>query len=465
MLDIIKKIIHLPELRKRLLWTLFLLAICRVGTFIPLPGINTANIHNQYNTGNDTGALGFLTGAVDLFSGGGLKNGAIFALGVMPYISASIIFQLLGAFLPSIKAVLKEGESGQRKINQWTRYTTLLLCIIQGLILARTWVTGAGIAQLYDPTQMSEPMFMTVAVLCITAGTMFLTWIGDQIDEFGIGNGASLIITIGIISRLPAAIASVAEHFSPAIDNSDPSAIGLDRVLFLMILFFLMCFAVVVVEKAERRIPIQTPKRVGMFFRDQQHIPLKLNATGVMAIIFAQALLSLPMFAAALPNNFLQHLFSFLMPNSAGFAYYMTYTLLIFFFSFFYQMIQFDPNEQAENLKQQGVYIPGIRPGAETADYLRKVINRLTFAGSGFISIIALLPHIMPQVLGIEYNVSSFFGGTTLLIAIGVSLDMVMRIDSYLVHQRLQGFMGRGGRIKQAPGAGGQVSGAPAGAN
>lgn len=446
MVELIKKILYLPELRKRILWTLFILAVCRVGTYIPIPGINTAQI-GIHESG---GALGFLVGAIDLFSGGGYGNGAIFALGVMPYISASIIFQLLGAFLPQLKAVMKEGESGMRKISQWTRYTTVVLCIIQSMILAQTWTTGDGTPMLWDTTQFTSRFtFMLIACLCVTAGTMFLVWLGDQIDEFGIGNGASLIITIGIISRVPQAIAAVAEHFSPAIDNSDPSAVGLDRVLFLLILFFLMVFAVVLVEKAERRIPIQTPKRVGMFFRDQQHIPLKLNATGVMAIIFAQALLSLPLFAAALPSDFLRHLFSFLSPQNGGFVYYMTYTALIFFFSFFYQMIQFDPNEQAENLKQQGVYIPGIRPGAETADYLRKVIHRLTFAGSAFISVVALLPHIIPQVMGISTTAASFFGGTTLLIAIGVSLDLVKRIDSYLIHKRLEGFMQGGGRIKQ----------------
>ena len=450
MVELVKKILALPELRKRLLWTLFLLSICRLGVFIPLPGINASNVVAHNAGGDDGGAMGFLTGAVDLFSGGGLKNGSLFALGVMPYISASIVFQLLSAFLPALKAVAKEGESGQRKIKQWTRYTTLFFCSVQSLILAQTWVVGDASTRLWDANQISNKiMFMAVAAVCITAGTMFLTWLGDQIDEFGIGNGALLIITIGIISRMPAAITSVAEHFSPAIDNSDPSAVGLDRVLLLMILFFLMVFAVVLVENSERRIPIQTPKRVGMYFKDQQYIPLKLNATGVMAIIFAQALLSLPLFAAALQNEFLHNLFSFLSPQGGGFVYYMTYSLLIFFFSYFYQMIQFDPNEQAENLKQQGVYIPGIRPGVETADYLRKVINRLTFAGSSFICIIALLPNIMTQVLGIEHNVSSFFGGTTLLIGIGVSLDMVKRIDSYLVHQRLQGFMNRGGRIKR----------------
>jgi preprotein translocase subunit SecY len=282
-------------------------------------------------------------------------------------------------------------------------------------------------------------------MIILTTGTAFLMWLGEQIDEFGLGNGMSLIIMIGIASRLPLAIEEVAKSFDPAIDSTS-SAIGPGELFILMVLFLTMVTSVVYVTEATRRIPMQTPKRTRVGFRQQHYLPLKLNASGVIAIIFAQALMMLPNFLAMIPVQWVNDTVAFIV--SGSFLYMTFYLLLIIFFSYFYTAVLFDPKEHAENFKQYGMFIPGIRPGNDTREYLEKVMTRITFAGAIFIALIAIVPQIIQHHLKVGFRVSDFFGGTGLLIIVGVALDLINRIESHLVMERYEGFLKSGGRIR-----------------
>ena len=444
MFSAFSNILKIPELRKKALWTIGLLALARIGVFIPMPGIDVSVVQAQIEQTHGT-AYGRLLGILDMFAGGGLRNASIFALGIMPYISASIIFQLLTAIVPALNKIAKEGESGRRKIIQWTRYATVLLCIIQAVIICsslqemrpggRPIVVGGG-----------GPAFLAGAAITLTAGTAFLMWLGEQIDEFGLGNGGSLIIMIGIVSRLPVAIGEIGKQFDPAIDSTSPAAIGPGQLLLLLVCFIAMVVAVIVVTQATRRIPMQTPKRTPIGFRQQHFLPLKLNASGVIAIIFAQALMVVFPVLGMLPWDTWRAFVAFFMPWA--FPYVTIYLLLIIFFSYFYTAILFDPKEHAENFKQYGMFIPGIRPGADTREYLETVLNRITLAGAVFIAIIAIVPQIIQYSLNVSYTVSDFFGGTGLLIVVGVALDVVNRIESHLLMQHYEGFLKGGGRIR-----------------
>jgi preprotein translocase subunit SecY len=436
-------IAKIPELRKKTLITLGLLVFCRVGVFIPLPGIDLDAVRARINS--TSGGFGDFLGILDMFSGGGLRNSSIFALGIMPYISASIIFQLLAAIVPALQKVAKEGESGRRKITQWTRYSTVVLCIIQAVIICTTLQNAGGAGKAM--VSHAGPMFIFNSAVILTAGTAFLMWLGEQIDEFGLGNGMSLIIQVGIVSRLPVAIKEIIRQFDPAIDATDPSKIGPSQVLTLLVLFVVMVVAVVYVTQAERRVPMQTSRRSGMGFKQQHYLPLKLNASGVIAIIFAQSLMILPTVLYAAPfGNAWKRIFSFTMP---GTFFYISFELiLILFFSYFYTAVLFDPKEHAENFKQYGMFIPGIRPGNDTRDYLESVMNRITLAGAIFIAIIAVVPQLIRFMLPVDPNVTQFFGGTGLLIVVGVALDMVQRIESHMLMERYEGFLKGGGRIK-----------------
>ncbi|HEY3319964.1 MAG TPA: preprotein translocase subunit SecY [Planctomycetota bacterium] len=437
-------IARIPELRKKTLWTLGLLVFARIGVFIPLPGINLEAVSGAISSHKGTGFGEFL-GILDMFSGGGLRKMSIFALGIMPYISASIIFQLLTAIVPALQKVAKEGESGRRKITQWTRYGATILCIIQAVIICSTLQ-----AQRFSGQPMvinSGPLFLLSSAIILTAGTLFLMWLGEQIDEFGLGNGMSLIIQIGIVSRLPVALQEIVRRFDPAIDSANPSAVGPDTIFILISLFMLMVMSVVYVTEATRRIPMQTPKRSRVGFKQQHFLPLKLNASGVIAIIFAQSLMVLPMVLAKVPlGNAWQGMAGFFVPGS--FLYMTIYLALIVFFSYFYTAVLFDPKEHAENFKQYGMFIPGIRPGNDTRDYLETVMNRITLAGAIFIAIIAVVPQVIQNALSVSYTISDFFGGTGLLIVVGVALDMVNRIESHMLMERYEGFLKGGMRIR-----------------
>ncbi len=436
-------IAKIPELRRKSLWTLGLLVFARIGVFIPLPGVNLEAVSGAIGSTRGTGFGEFL-GILDMFSGGGLRNMSIFALGIMPYISASIIFQLLTAIVPALQKVAKEGESGRRKITQWTRYAAIILCMVQAFIICSTLQN-----QKFNGQSMVEQgglMFLLSSAIVLTAGTSFLMWLGEQIDEFGLGNGISLIIQVGIVSRLPVAIQEIVNQFDPALDAADASKIGPSHLFILLSLFVLMVMAVVYVTEATRRIPMQTPKRTRVGFRQQHYLPLKLNASGVIAIIFAQSLMMLPMLLAQLPIEWWQRLVSFFVPGS--FMYMSMYLFLIVFFSYFYTAVLFDPKEHAENFKQYGMFIPGIRPGNDTRDYLETVMNRITLAGALFIAIIAVVPQLIQYAMPVSYTNSDFFGGTGLLIVVGVALDMVNRIESHMLMQNYEGFLKGGGRIK-----------------
>jgi preprotein translocase subunit SecY len=437
-------IARIPELRKKTLFTLGLLVFARLGVFVPLPGVNLDAVSGAIASHRGTGFGSFL-GILDMFSGGGLSKMSIFTLGIMPYISASIIFQLLSAIVPALQKVAKDGESGRRKITQWTRYSAIGLCMIQAFVITSSLSsqTHNGMPYMRD----SSIMGILTMSLVMTAGTAFLMWLGEQIDEFGIGNGISLIIQIGIVSRLPIAFREVAGRFDPALDSADPSRIGPDTVVILSALFLLMVMAVVFVTEATRRIPMQTPGRTKMGFKQQHYLPLKLNASGVIAIIFAQALMMMPMLAAKIPlGDTWARFMNFFAYGS--FLYLTVYLALIVFFSYFYTAVLFDPKEHAENFKQYGMFVPGIRPGNDTRDYLESVMNRITLAGAIFIALIAVVPIIIGANLPVSDDISGFFGGTGLLIVVGVALDMVNRIESHMLNERYEGFLKGGMRIR-----------------
>jgi preprotein translocase subunit SecY len=362
----------------------------------------------------------------------------------MPYISASIIFQLLSAIIPALQKVAKEGESGRRKINQWTRYSSVGLCIIQAIIICSTLKNH----KMNDKPMVvvdSEFWFLFNSTVILTARTSFLMWLGEQIDEFGLGNGMSLIIQIGIVSRLPVAIQDIARNFDPAIEAPE-GKIGPSHLLVLAALFVFMIVAVVYVTQAERRVPMQTSRRSAVGFKQQHYLPLKLNASGVIAIIFAQSLMIVPMVLSNIPIYWWKKIMQFAVMGS--FVYVSAELLLIVFFSYFYTAVLFDPKEHAENFKQYGMFIPGIRPGNDTRDYLEQVMNRITLAGAIFIALIAIVPQLIQFTLPVSPTVTQFFGGTGLLIVVGVALDMVNRIESHMLMERYEGFLKGGGRIK-----------------
>jgi len=437
-------IAKIPELRKKSLFTLGLLVFARLGVFVPLPGVNLEAVSGAISSHRGTGFGEFL-GILDMFSGGGLSKMSIFTLGIMPYISASIIFQLLTAIVPALQKVAKDGESGRRKITQWTRYSAVGLCMIQAVIIT----SSLGAQNFNGQPYLRDTGLLSIGMMALimTAGTAFLMWLGEQIDEFGLGNGISLIIQIGIVSRLPIAMQEIFSRFDPAIDSSDPSRVGPDTIFILSLLFILMVMAVVFVTEATRRIPMQTPGRTKMGFKQQHYLPLKLNASGVIAIIFAQALMMMPMLAAKLPlGDTWARFMNFF--GYGSFMYMTIYLSLIVFFSYFYTAVLFDPKEHAENFKQYGMFVPGIRPGNDTRDYLEAVMNRITLAGAIFIAVIAVVPQLIQSHLPVSDEISSFFGGTGLLIVVGVALDMVNRIESHMLMERYEGFLKGGMRIK-----------------
>ncbi|MFH1377177.1 MAG: preprotein translocase subunit SecY [Planctomycetota bacterium] len=439
----LQNISQAPDLRKKILWTLGILILVRVGVFVPIPGVNTLAIKEAIET-ISTDAMRTVAALLDMFSGGGLSNASIFALGVMPYISASIVFQILTAMVPALKRLQKEGESGRKRIAQYTRYAAVGLCLIQGLLLSNQILNMkvGDTAKTMQADWVSSPvMFRFIATIMMTSGTMLLMWMGEQIDEFGIGNGVSLIIMISIVSRLPKGFSAMAKNFEADIAASSANAIGMDTIVMLIVIFVLMTVAVVVLQQATRKIKVQTTRRSKSGFKVGSFIPLKLNAAGVMAIIFAQALMSLPQMLMMLDNFYISVILQFLMPGA--WLYETVYILLIFFFSYFYMQIIFDPVEQANNLKQQNVFIRGVRPGQETAEYLRKVIDRLTFSGAVFISVIALAPQFIQSQMSIDYSIAGMFGGTGLLIVVGVALDLVQRVENHLLSQRYDAYMSK----------------------
>jgi preprotein translocase subunit SecY len=447
----IRYILAIPELRNRLILTLVLLAVYRVGFLIPLPFVNQEALAERLARRGDSG-LASVMSMLSLFSASNIGQLTIFGLGIMPYISASIIFQLLGTVYPPLEKLQKEGEAGRKKINEWTRYATVVICFFQSYFWIAVLAGGQeGEASIILPDFDNFYMRLVCAVT-MTTGSILLMWIGEQIDEYGLGNGVSLLIMAGILARLPSALGSLV---GPAIEHgiSLGSRSGIDRMILLGVLFFGVVWWVVLITQAQRTIPVQSAKHVRgnkVYGGRTDSLPLRLNQSGVMPIIFASSLLMFPYLAfhqlASLNFKFygLETVFSKLenaFQNHGGFLYNFSYIALIFFFCYFWTAITFNPTEMASNLKDYGSFIPGYRPGDRTASYLERVMTRVTYVGAAFLSLVAVIPTVVSGLLNLDYNVSSFYGGTGLLICVSVAIDLVKKIDSYLVARQQPGLL------------------------
>jgi preprotein translocase subunit SecY len=443
-----------PELKSRILFTLGMLAVCRLMAYITIPGLNSVALANFFNQ-NSQGSGGLL-GMYNTFAGGAFEHCAIASLGIMPYISATIIIQLLTAVWPKLSKLARE-EGGRSKIIQYGRYLTLLLCIGQGWYFATSWEnpqkTFPGIQG--DLVLIQNPfLYIFEAVTIMTTGTMLLMWIGEQITERGIGNGISLIITIGIVSRLPQATVHLFKMFHPGGGvESDYHIMGTG--IMLLLLLALVIGGVIAITQAQRRIPVQYAQRaVGrkMYQGGTSFMPLKVNYAGVMPIIFASSILMFPQpLFTALANwfsktPFLHDLFIGLAVQfgSGSFLYLLIYALMILFFSYFWVATQFNEIQIADDLKKNGGYIPGVRPGQGTSDYLHKAMSRITLAGAIFLTIIATIPIILSRQMNIPGDVAQFFGGTSILIAVGVLLDTMRQMESHLMMRHYDGFLKKG---------------------
>ncbi|MEI6305382.1 MAG: preprotein translocase subunit SecY [Deltaproteobacteria bacterium] len=432
MLDAVQNIFKIPELKKRVLFSLGMLAVYRIGCHIPTPGIDRIALSHFFKQ-----AQGTLLGLFDMFSGGALERLTVFALGIMPYISSSIIFQLLTVVVPAIEKLSKEGESGRKKIIQYTRYGTVVLSIVQGLGIAIGLESMRGPAgELVVPSPGWSFRLMTV--LTLTAGTAFIMWLGEQMSEKGIGNGISLIIFAGIVARIPTAIGNTGKLLNAG-------QISLFVVIFVLALMFAVIAGIVFVERGQRRLPIHYAKRVvGLktFNAQTSHLPLKVNMAGVIPPIFASSII---MFPATIANfidiPWVQNAAKSLSPGN--WAYNLFYVAFIVFFCYFYTAVTFNPVDVAENIKKHGGYIPGIRPGKETSEFMDSVLTKLTFAGAIYISVVCVLPSIL---IG-KFNLPFYFGGTALLIAVGVGMDTVSQIESHLITRNYEGFL-KGVRIR-----------------
>ena len=423
---------NIPELRKRVLFTLIMLAVYRMGVQIPTPGINGEALSAFFAQN-----AGTLFGMFNMFSGGALENFSIFALGIMPYISASIIMQLMTVVVPHLEALKKEGQSGSRKITQYTRYGTVVLSIIQGTFIATglEGMTGPG-GEAIVLTPGIEFKLMTM--LTLTSGTAFIMWLGEQMTERGIGNGISLIIFAGIVARGPAAIVN-------SIQLVKAGEIALFFVPFLVVFMFFIIAIIVFFETSQRRIPIQYAKRVvgqKVYGGQSSHLPLKINIAGVIPPIFASSIMMFPAtIGSFIQIDWVQRASAAMSPGTV--YYYVCYVGMIVFFCFFYTAVQFKPDDVAENLKKNGGFIPGIRPGKKTAEFIDKVLTRLTVVGAIYLSAVCVLPTILIS----KFNIPFFFGGTALLIVVGVGIDTISQIESHLHMRNYEGFM-KQGRIK-----------------
>ncbi len=456
MIEQFGNIFKIPELRKKILITLGLLAICRIGVYIPMPGIDTGVLKEYFNQFTQSG-VGQLLGLVDLFAGGAMSTGAIFGLGIMPYISASIIFQLLVGVVPALERLQKEGEVGRKKINQYTRIATVGLCLFQAFVMSRTLYTIDVNGVPVVPTYLQGVGFQLMAALLLTTGTMFLMWIGEQIDECGIGSGISLVIMISIIDRLPWALSQLFQNFTFSVAPAEHE-VGIVKVIILIGVLLSIVGGVVYITQGQRRIPVQQARhtRGRKVYGGQKHyLPLKVNQAGVMPIIFAQSLLIFP--SAILhglqtrfePGTVLYWITSRLGDIlQGGVTYTVLYVMLIAFFCYFWTAIQFNPREMANNMKEYGSFIPGIRPGKKTTEYLEGIMGKITLAGAAFLALIAILPGIVSDGLNINKAIAGFYGGTGLLIVVGVALDLVQKIESHLLMRQYGGFIGGSSRVR-----------------
>jgi len=425
----IQNIFKIPDLWRKIKFVLFALAVYRIGCFVPTPGIDGNALAAFFDQSKGT-----LLGVFNMFSGGALERLSVFALGIMPYISASIIFQLLGVVVPSLEAMQKEGEAGRRKIGQYTRYATIVISIVQGFGISY------GLEAMQGPAGEAVVLvpgwsFRIITVITLTSGTAFLMWLGEQMTEKGIGNGISMLIFAGIIARFPSGVLNTVE----LIKNGE---IGLITMLIVLVLMFAVIAFILFCEKGQRRIPISHARRVTGMQTEGSHLPLKVNTAGVIPPIFASSLLLFPAtLAGLLKYDWVDTVVSMLKPDRI--LYNIIFVVLIIFFCYFYTAVTFNPVDIADNLKKSGSYIPGIRPGKNTADYIDAVLSRITFGGALYVALVCVLPTIFI----VRFNVPFYFGGTALLIVVGVALDTAQQVESHLLAREYEGFM-KSGRIR-----------------
>ncbi len=426
-----QNISKIPELRNRILFTFGMLAVYRLGVFVPTPGIDTAALGAFFQAQAKGGSL---LGLIDMFTGGALRQFSVFALGIMPYISASIILQLLTVVIPYLERLSKEGEAGRKKITQYTRYGTVALSVIQGMGIA------FGLENMKSPVgALVVPApgwgFRIMAVMTLTAGTAFLMWLGERISENGIGNGISLIIFAGIVARFPSAIFNTAQLLRTG-------EMSIFMMLIIGIIMIAVVAAIIFMERGHRKIPVQYAKRVvgrKVYGGSSTHLPLRVNTAGVIPPIFASSLLMFPAtIARFIDQPWAQSIASLLSPGAI--VYNIVYVLLIIFFCYFYTAVQFNPVDVADNMKKYGGYIPGIRPGKRTADYIDKVLTRITLGGALYLSAVCVLPTILIR----QFNVPFYFGGTALLIVVGVALDTMTQVESHMLTRHYEGFLKKG---------------------
>ena len=433
--------VRIPDLKKRLIFTLGLIAVYRIGCYVPTPGINGQALA-EFFARMAKGGAGTVFGIINMFSGGAMERLTIFALGIMPYISASIILQLLTAVIPALEKIAKEGRGGHEKINQYTRYGTVGLSLLQSFFVA-LWLENPARFEGLQIVMHPGLGFRIMTMLTLTTGTIFIMWLGEQIQERGIGNGISLVITAGIISRIPAAFhqLSLLSPFSAAKRQIEPFT------LVIMVVFLVgVVFSVIMITQGQRKIPVQYARRIvgrKVYGGQSTYIPLKVDTSGVIAIIFAQSIILFPAtLASFIPNPSFQKMAMWLVRGHV--LYTVMYGLLIMFFCYFYTAIVINPNDLSENMKKYGGFIPGIRPGKPTAEYLDFVITRITLAGALFIVVIAIFPDFIMAWLKVPYLVASFFGGTGILIVVGVMLDTLKQIESHLLMHNYEGFIKSG---------------------
>ncbi len=437
-----QNIFRIPELRRRLLYTMGLLVVVRVGAHIPIPGIDGDVLGEAMRNISNT-----LFGLYDLFAGGAFKRATLFALGIMPYISASIIIQLLGAVIPYFQKLQKEGEEGRKKITQLTRYGTVLISALQAFGISQFLMSPQMSARVGNQTLPVVPHpgigFVLMTMLTLTTGTILMMWLGERITERGIGNGISLIIMIGILARLPNVVLGEIVLIKEGVRGV------FTEVLLLGLMFVIVGF-VVLLTQGQRKIPVQYAKRVigrKVYGGQATHIPLRVNTAGVMPIIFAQAIMFIPSTIATFfpGSDLIQGMMQFFSIHSP--IYWVIYGLVIVFFTYFYTAIAFNPIEVADNMKKYGGFIPGIRPGKKTSEFIDNILTRVTLPGSIFLAFIAVFPYILMKVMNVNYDLASFFGGTSLLIIVGVALDTLQQIESHLLMRHYDGFL-KSGKMK-----------------
>ena len=453
MVEKLRNIFSIPELRRKIFLTLGLLGIYRIGFHIPLPMVAT-------NLESSSGGAADFFQKVSLFAASDLRNATIFGLGIMPYISASIIFQLLGTVYKPLEELKKEGEAGRKKLNEYTRYLTVFICLIQSWMYLKFMIMAGGETGYGDinPNFLSSSGglywgWQIVAVMVMTCGTIFLMWLGEQIDEYGIGNGISLLIMAGILAQMPLALYELIRNMEVGLTGLVQGQIGVETLVVLVLLFVGVVFGVVFITMGQRKIPTQSAKFTRgrkVYGGSRQHLPLRINQAGVMPIIFASSLLMIPgVIFGFLAQSFstggsMFNLFtraSGTLNDQSSFIFNMLYIAMIFFFCYFWTAITFNPKEMSDNLKESGTFIPGYRPGRRTTDYLEKVMVRITYVGAAFLSLVAIVPTIVYGSLGVSYSIAGFYGGTGLLIAVSVAFDLIQKIDSHLVMRNYRGML------------------------